>query len=73
MIKSLAIQAINYYQSKGGGLYWFNVDCCFEPSCSEYCKQAIIKHGLIRGLILFLKRFKRCNGHRGIEKKLDPL
>lgn len=72
-MKQLAIRAINYYQSKGGGLYWFNVDCCFEPTCSEYCKQAIIKYGLLRGSVIFIKRLRRCNNRASFERIPDPL
>lgn len=70
---ALIIRLINYYQSKGGGLYWFNVDCCFEPTCSEYCKQAIMKYGLLQGLVIFVKRLRRCNNRTNFERIPDPL
>ena len=35
--------------------------CCFYPSCSEYTKQAIMKHGLSEGIWLGLKRLGRCH------------
>ncbi|HCM45304.1 MAG TPA: membrane protein insertion efficiency factor YidD, partial [Candidatus Veblenbacteria bacterium] len=31
------------------------------PSCSEYTKQAIMKHGLSEGIWLGLKRLGRCH------------
>ena len=35
--------------------------CCrFEPSCSEYARQAILLHGVIRGSFLSLWRILRC-------------
>ena len=34
--------------------------CKFYPSCSEYTKQALQKHGL-RGLLMGFKRVLRCN------------
>ena len=35
--------------------------CRFHPSCSQYCKIALLKHGLIKGSILTLARVCRCN------------
>jgi len=35
--------------------------CRFEPSCSEYAKQALLTHGLIRGSWLGMRRLARCN------------
>ncbi|MCL6520657.1 MAG: membrane protein insertion efficiency factor YidD [Armatimonadetes bacterium] len=35
--------------------------CRFEPSCSEYAAQAILKHGPLRGMVLAIWRLLRCN------------
>ena len=35
--------------------------CRFDPSCSEYMRQAILKHGVLRGLWLGLGRVMRCH------------
>ena len=35
--------------------------CRFDPSCSEYMRQAILKHGVSRGLWLGLGRVMRCH------------
>lgn len=35
--------------------------CRFFPSCSEYARQAIQKHGLRKGGFLALKRLLRCH------------
>ncbi|MBI5167480.1 MAG: membrane protein insertion efficiency factor YidD [candidate division NC10 bacterium] len=35
--------------------------CRFYPSCSEYTRQAVVKHGLGRGLWLALGRLFRCH------------
>lgn len=35
--------------------------CQYYPSCSEYGKQAIEKHGVIKGGLLAGKRIARCN------------
>ncbi len=34
--------------------------CRFSPSCSEFSKQSIIKHGVIKGGHLSLKRILSC-------------
>ena len=35
--------------------------CRFTPTCSQYAKEAIIKHGPIKGLRLAIWRILRCN------------
>jgi len=34
--------------------------CRFYPTCSEYARQAILAHGVIRGGWLSLKRIVKC-------------
>lgn len=45
--------------------------CVFEPSCSEYTKQAILKYGVIRGSWIGAKRIASC--HPWQKKHYDPL
>ncbi|PIV00220.1 membrane protein insertion efficiency factor YidD [Candidatus Shapirobacteria bacterium CG03_land_8_20_14_0_80_39_12] len=35
--------------------------CRFQPSCSEYCYQAIEKYGIISGSWIGIKRIVRCH------------
>lgn len=35
--------------------------CRFEPSCSAYAREALVKHGFWRGGRLALKRILRCH------------
>lgn len=35
--------------------------CRFFPSCSQYAREAVLKHGVIRGVYLAAARLVRCN------------
>ena len=35
--------------------------CRFNPTCSEYSKQAILKYGVIYGIFLSFKRIIKCH------------
>jgi len=35
--------------------------CRFHPSCSEYTRQALARHGAVRGTWLGLRRLLRCH------------
>ena len=40
--------------------------CRFHPTCSEYMKDAIEKHGVLKGVALGLRRLSRCHPfHQG--------
>lgn len=39
--------------------------CRFTPTCSEYARQALIKHGPVKGLALAIWRILRCNPWSG--------
>lgn len=67
-MKEMIIKLINIYQatlSPDHGLfgkirhpYGY---CKYYPSCSEYAKQAIAKHGIVKGISLAAWRIARCN------------
>jgi putative membrane protein insertion efficiency factor len=35
--------------------------CRFAPSCSEYARQALVEHGLLRGGALAVARLAKCH------------
>ncbi len=50
---------------------WLGQRCRFAPSCSEYAREALQQHGLIKGLGLAAKRISRC--HPGSDGGYDPV
>jgi putative membrane protein insertion efficiency factor len=47
------------------------VQCRFEPTCSEYGRQAIARYGSPRGFALAVRRIARC--HPFAKGGLDPV
>ncbi len=45
--------------------------CRFTPTCSEYARQALIKHGPVKGLALAIRRILRCHPWGG--EGYDPV
>ncbi|RJQ14301.1 membrane protein insertion efficiency factor YidD [Candidatus Parcubacteria bacterium] len=39
--------------------------CRYFPTCSQYSKEALCRHGLFKGAILSVKRVSRCFGSSG--------
>ncbi|MBU87349.1 MAG: membrane protein insertion efficiency factor YidD [Flavobacteriaceae bacterium] len=40
---------------------FFPATCRFSPTCSEYSKLSLKKHGIFKGLKLSLKRIMKCH------------
>jgi putative component of membrane protein insertase Oxa1/YidC/SpoIIIJ protein YidD len=71
-LKYLLIGLIAFYQSYLVGDNP-SVECNFRPSCSEYTKRALRKHGVLRGLQLGWDRLRRCTNPDQIDKISDPV
>lgn len=59
MIKQLLIKLITLYQLTLSLL--IGQQCRFYPSCSQYTREAIDRHGALRGLGLGIKRISCCH------------
>jgi putative membrane protein insertion efficiency factor len=40
---------------------WFPPACRFYPSCSEYAREAVYRHGVWRGSWLIILRLLKCH------------
>jgi hypothetical protein len=58
-MKVVALLLIRFYQGAISPL--FPSSCRFEPTCSEYARQAIARYGVLRGTWMGLKRIGRCH------------
>lgn len=62
----------------GGTLYMYqnfisqhlSADCLYDPTCSDFSKQAVKEYGLFKGGLLSFDRLNRCN--RIAATDLDP-
>lgn len=44
---------------------WLGPCCRYEPSCSHFAQQAVVRHGVLRGGLLALGRLLRCQPFGG--------
>lgn len=68
---------ISWYQytlSPDTGLFSLrkHATCGFYPSCSEYTKEAILKHGVFKGLFWGAQRIIRCHPWQTPQEDLVP-
>nr|AOE08551.1 hypothetical protein [uncultured bacterium] len=55
---------------------FFPARCRYQPSCSNYCIEALEKHGFFKGSLLGVKRILSCHplggsGHDPVPKNKD--
>lgn len=71
-MKFIALYLIDAYQRWGGGERLL-VDCNFDPTCSEYAREAIQKHGVVKGMKYVSSRLRRCNDRDKLAPDFDPV
>ncbi len=59
LLVRLLVLPIRFYQLCISPL--LGPSCRFTPTCSEYARQALIKHGPVKGLWLAFRRLLRCH------------
>lgn len=59
LLSWLLLVPIRFYQLAISPL--LGPSCRFTPTCSEYARQAILKHGPFKGLYLAIRRLLRCH------------
>ncbi len=66
-MKKIILKIITFYQrTLSPDHSWFAYKhpygfCRYYPSCSEYAKQAVEKHGVLKGAGMASRRVLRCN------------
>ena len=68
-LRTLCIKCIDFYQKNISP--FMKQRCVFYPTCSEYTKQAILKYGAMKGILVGILRILRC--HPWQKNHIDPL
>ncbi|WP_040400002.1 membrane protein insertion efficiency factor YidD [Cecembia lonarensis] len=58
-VRKIAILPVLFYQYLISPL--FPAACRYTPTCSQYTKEAILKHGVLKGGWLAIKRIGSCH------------
>jgi len=59
-MKRILFFFIKIYQTAISPIFGGRMVCRFTPTCSEYARQAIEKHGAFRGTGMAIRRISRC-------------
>lgn len=62
-MKNVAVFLIIIYQASIAVIFknlGLKFDCRYEVSCSAYTKHAILRHGILKGSLLGLRRILSC-------------
>lgn len=77
-MKAIILTCIKFYQKTSffhgqimRSLFLSDASCKFTPHCSNYTYQAVEKYGVVKGVLLGLKRIIRC--HPWNRGGYDPL
>jgi uncharacterized protein len=54
------VAAVEFYQSRVSPRLSGYIRCRYQPTCSEYSKQAVERFGILEGLALSWRRLRSC-------------
>jgi len=58
-MRVILISLLKFYQAVISP--WLPPSCRFVPTCSEYAREAIERHGAVRGSMMTVRRLLRCH------------
>ena len=66
-MRKVLIKILTFYKKIISPIFVINFGhaCRFTPTCGVYAREAIEKFGIVKGLILSLKRVARCHPFGG--------
>ncbi|HCM37379.1 MAG: hypothetical protein UV61_C0007G0022 [Candidatus Gottesmanbacteria bacterium GW2011_GWB1_43_11] len=76
-MKQVVLKSIRLYQKIFSpdqgflGRVFLGIACRFAPTCSEYTHIAVSRYGIIKGLVLGLRRISKCHPWGG--SGFDPV
>ena len=70
-MRKIGVFLINFYQKCISPVFGGRMVCRFTPTCSEYTKIAIMKYGLLHGVLMGIRRISRCRPGGGFG--FDPV
>lgn len=72
-MKNITLFVIRFYKAFISDIlfFCFGRGCRFEPTCSDYAKEAIMKYGARKGGVLAIKRIAKC--HPFSQPGFDPV
>lgn len=69
--RKIGVGLITLYQRFISPVFGGRAVCRFTPTCSEYTKTAIMRYGLVRGVVMGIRRISRCRPGGGFG--FDPV
>jgi putative membrane protein insertion efficiency factor len=71
-MKQLILSIIRLYQKTGNLRNVFSKGTCrFQPTCAQYLYEAIERYGIMKGIVLGVKRIAKC--HPWSKGGIDPI
>jgi uncharacterized protein len=68
-MKTLVLAALRFYKIALSP--WMPSHCRFQPACSDYMRESVLKHGAMTGVWMGLRRLGKC--HPFHEGGFDPV